>query len=31
VVRAVLIQNELAFAKYAAAQGLDWAEITSKP
>src|ERR1044071_5316260 len=31
IVRAVLMQNELAFAKYAAAQGLDWAQITSKP
>ena len=31
VVRAVLMQNELAFAKYAGAQGLDWAQITSKP
>ena len=31
IVRAVLMQNELAFAKYAAAQGIDWAQITSKP
>jgi uncharacterized membrane protein YkvA (DUF1232 family) len=31
IVRAVLMQNELAFAKYAASQGLDWAQITSKP
>jgi uncharacterized membrane protein YkvA (DUF1232 family) len=31
VVRAVLIQNELAFARYAASQGLDWRKITSKP
>ena len=31
VVRAVLIQNELAFAKYAASQGQDWNLITSKP
>ncbi len=31
VVRAVLIQNEKAFAKYAAAQGFDWAQITSQP
>src|SRR4026209_2199526 len=31
VVRAVLMQNELAFAKYAASQGVDWAQITSKP
>jgi uncharacterized membrane protein YkvA (DUF1232 family) len=31
VVRAVLIQNEKAFAKYAAAQGFDWSRITSKP
>ena len=29
VVRAVLIQNEKAFAKYAATQGLNWAKITS--
>jgi len=31
VVRAVLIQNEKAFAKYAAVQGFDWSSITSKP
>ncbi|HNQ87749.1 MAG TPA: hypothetical protein PKM73_03840 [Verrucomicrobiota bacterium] len=31
VVRAVLIQHEKAFAKYAAAQGLDWGRITSAP
>ena len=31
IVRAVLMQNELAFAKYAGVQGLDWTEITSKP
>jgi uncharacterized membrane protein YkvA (DUF1232 family) len=31
VVRAVLMQNELAFAKYAAAQSLDWSSVTSKP
>lgn len=31
VVRAVLMQNEFAFAKYAGSQGLDWSEITSKP
>lgn len=31
VVRAVLIQHEKDFAKYAGAQGLDWARITSKP
>ena len=31
IVRAVLIQNELAFAKYAGSQGLDWSQITSKP
>ena len=31
IVRAVLIQNEKAFAKYAAAQGQDWARITSNP
>lgn len=29
VVRAVLIQNEKSFAQYAAAQGFDWAHITS--
>src|ERR1044072_5295893 len=31
IVRAVLMQNEFAFAKYAGAQGVDWTEITSKP
>ena len=31
VVRAVLIQNEKAFAIYAGAQGFDWAKITSNP
>src|SRR6185295_11392825 len=31
VVRAVLIQNEKAFAAYAATQGLSWSKITSKP
>ncbi len=31
VVRAVLIQNEKSFAKYAASQGFDWAQITSQP
>jgi len=31
VVRAVLIQNELAFAKYAGSQGIDWSGITSNP
>ncbi len=31
VVRAVLIQNEKAFARYAAAQGVEWVQITSKP
>jgi len=31
VVRAVLIQNEKAFAIYAGAQGLDWQKITSQP
>ncbi len=31
VVRAVLIQNEKAFAQYAASQGFDWAQITSQP
>lgn len=30
VVRAVLIQHEKAFARYAASQGRDWALITSK-
>src|SRR5947207_10763955 len=31
VVRAVLIQNEKAFAQYAASQGLNWAKVTSNP
>jgi uncharacterized membrane protein YkvA (DUF1232 family) len=31
VVRAVLIQNEKAFAIYAGTQGVDWLEITSQP
>lgn len=31
VVRAVLIQNEKAFAIYAGAQGLNWQKITSQP
>lgn len=31
VVRAVLMQNELAFAKYAGSQGLEWSQVTSKP
>lgn len=31
VVRAVLIQNELAFATYAGIQGVDWQRITSQP
>jgi uncharacterized membrane protein YkvA (DUF1232 family) len=31
VVRAVLIQNEKAFAQYAAVQGFDWSKITSEP
>jgi uncharacterized membrane protein YkvA (DUF1232 family) len=31
VVRAVLIQNEKAFAKYAESQGVNWARITSNP
>ena len=31
VVRAVLIQNEKAFGKYAASQGVNWASITSNP
>jgi uncharacterized membrane protein YkvA (DUF1232 family) len=31
IVRAVLMQNELAFAKFAGSQGVDWSEITSKP
>lgn len=31
VVRAVLIQNEKAFAIYAASQDQDWSKITSEP
>jgi uncharacterized membrane protein YkvA (DUF1232 family) len=31
VVRAVLIQNEKAFAIYAGTQGTDWQKITSRP
>jgi len=31
VVRAVLIQNEKAFAVYAASHSRDWAQITSQP
>jgi uncharacterized membrane protein YkvA (DUF1232 family) len=31
VVRAVLIQNERAFAVYASVQNLDWSNITSHP
>jgi hypothetical protein len=31
VVRAVLIQNEKAFAIYAGTQGVDWRKITSQP
>src|SRR5271154_4065354 len=31
VVRAVLIQNEKAFAIYAGAQGINWQKITSQP
>ncbi|HXJ58245.1 MAG TPA: hypothetical protein VNU68_16440 [Verrucomicrobiae bacterium] len=31
VVRAVLIQNEKWFAKYAAAMSFDWSSITSQP
>jgi uncharacterized membrane protein YkvA (DUF1232 family) len=31
VVRAVLIQNEKAFAIYAASQDLEWSRITSQP
>lgn len=31
VVRAVLIKNERAFAKYAEAMGFSWSKITSKP
>src|SRR6266404_2683116 len=30
VVRAVLIQNEKSFAKYAGSMGFDWSRITSK-
>ncbi len=31
VVRAVLMQNERAFGKYAEAQGINWVKITSNP
>lgn len=31
VVRAVLIQNEKAFAAYASTQGVSWQKITSQP
>lgn len=31
IVRAVLIQNERAFAIYAGTQGVDWQKITSQP
>ena len=31
VVRAVLIQNEKAFAQYAAETGFNWTKITSQP
>jgi hypothetical protein len=31
IVRAVLIQNEKAFALYAAAQRVDWSKITNAP
>jgi uncharacterized membrane protein YkvA (DUF1232 family) len=31
IVRAVLIQNEKAFSKYAAARNFDWGMITSSP
>lgn len=31
VVRAVLIQNEKAFAIYAASQNIEWSRITSQP
>ena len=31
VVRAVLIQNEKAFAIYAGAQGINWQKITNQP
>jgi len=31
VVRAVILQNERAFEKYARAQGVDWKTITAEP
>ena len=31
VVRAVLIQNEKAFARYAESTGINWSKITSRP
>ena len=31
VVRAVLLQNEKAFAKYAESQSVNWTKITSRP
>ena len=31
IVRAVLIQNEKAFAIYAASQNVDWSKVTSSP
>jgi uncharacterized membrane protein YkvA (DUF1232 family) len=31
IVRAVLIQNEKAFAIYAASQNLEWSKVTSSP
>ena len=31
VVRAVLIQNEKAFGKYAESRGFNWSKITSQP
>ena len=31
VVRAVLMQNQKAFARYAEAQGLEWNSVTSNP
>lgn len=31
VVRAVLIQHERAFARYAEVQGIDWSKVTSQP
>ena len=31
VVRAVLIQNEKSFARYASAQKREWAQVTSQP